>query len=283
MLSVVLLLNACRSSQHHSSLRVIEKADDSIESIRAISTIKSMDNSAFDAGTFTDQNGVSIQYRLFSPDTAYANKKRYPLIIIFHGSGQTGTDNMIQLSLLPKLFAGKENQQKHPSYVLAPQFATRSSDYGMDSTRKVLSSAPRPCLQSLLALVDSLKNNLNIDHQRIYIAGYSMGGSTVINALSARPDLFAAGISLAGIPAFEHAHKFSQIPLWLIHGMNDPENHISSDEAFYAAYSQTNRIRFWKLKKRGHHNLFCMKLLGTTLPDWLYRQHKNDRNSLHLN
>lgn len=274
ILPVVFTLSSCHIAKQNSELRIIPRKDDSVANRQEISKIKSMDNSAFAPGKFTDQNGMIIQYRLYSPDAKRLTQKKWPLVIIFHGSGQTGTDNTTQLGLLPKLFAGKENQCKHPSYVLAPQFSTRSSDYVMDSTLQVLSSAARPCLRSFLALVDSLKNNLNIDHQRIYVVGYSMGGSTVINALIARPELFAAGISIAGIPQFAHADQLRSTPLWLIHGLNDLENHISSDNMLYTVLKKYHKIRFWKFEERAHHDLFCMQLLGTTLPDWLYRQHK---------
>ena len=173
---------------------------------------------------------------------------------------------------MQKLFASPNIQRKYPAYVLAPQFPTRSSDYAMDTVRDLLYSIPRPCLNTALQLVDSLKANLNIDSKRIYVVGFSMGGSTVINSLSARPALFAAGISIAGIPQFDNMKDLSTIPIWLIHGIDDPENPIQSDEQFYKELG--DNVRFWKLKATTHDNIFTTQILGETLPRWLFKQRR---------
>jgi predicted peptidase len=101
-----------------------------------------------------------------------------------------------------------------------------------------------------------------------------MGGSTAINALSLRPDLFAAGISIAGIPQFDKIDKLSNIPIWLIHGTDDTENPIDSDDEFYKELSGYNKIRFWRLKNKTHDNVFSIAILKETLPQWLFKQKK---------
>lgn len=257
-----------------SQQKIINRTADSIISKQELQNIRSQDNSLFEAAAFKGSDGIEIRYRLFKPRVKN-NTVKYPLVIVFHGSGAVGTDNTAQLGLLPKLFASADNQEKYPAYVLAPQFPTRSSDYMLDSSRHVLVSVARPCLQSVLMLIDSLKKTLNVDNKRIYAVGYSMGASTVINALSARPDLFAAGISIAGIPQFNKSQELRAIPLWLIHGIDDTENTIHSDEQFYQELHARNNILFWKLKETTHDNIFSTQLLGDTIPQWLFRQRKN--------
>jgi predicted peptidase len=232
--------------------------------------IYSLDNDIFDTATFIGNEQIEIKYRLFAPKPK--SKEKYPLVIVYHGSGAIGTDNKSQLGLLPKLFASPDIQAKYPAYVLAPQFPTRSSDYATDSARKLLYSSSRPCLNSVLDLIDSLKSNLNVDHKRIYVIGYSMGGSSVINSLAAKPELFAAGISIAGIPQFDKTQILNNIPIWLIHGIDDTENPIDSDEQFYK--EMNNNILFWKLKETTHDNVFTTTILGETLPEWLFEQRK---------
>ena len=81
-----------------------------------------------------------------------------------------------------------------------------------------------------------------------------------------------AGISISGIPQFDKTEKLKTIPIWLIHGLDDTENPISSDEQFYKEMSAN--IRFWKLKGTTHDNVFTTTILGETLPEWLFKQHK---------
>lgn len=63
-----------------------------------------------------------------------------------------------------------------------------------------------------------------------------MGGSTVINSLSSRPDMFAAGVSIGGIPQFENIESLVNIPIWLIHGNLDIENHLIAINYFFLKY-----------------------------------------------
>lgn len=272
LLTCITLLPSCVTSRKQSRQVVLDIIADTTLSKQAISKIKSLDNDVFDAATFVGKEQLEIQYRLFKPRQVEPNQK-YPLVVVYHGSGRpVGTDNTSQLGILPKLFAGPDIQMQYPAFVLAPQFPTRSSDYVMDENRKVLSSTPRSCLNVALQLIDSLKSNLNIDTERIYVVGFSMGGSSVINSLSARPDLFAAGISISGIPEFERMKGMETTPIWLIHGLDDTENPIDSDEQFYK--EMNGNILFWKLKATTHDNIFTTKILGETLPAWLFKQRK---------
>jgi predicted peptidase len=266
-----IVLTSCSSTKKQFGQTIIENTADTTLSKQEVFKIKSLDNDIYDTATFAGKEQIEIKYRLFKPRQRKTNEK-YPLVIVYHGSGPVGSDNKSQLGLLQKLFVSPDIQNKYPAYVLAPQFPTRSSDYVMDAKRNLLYSTPRLCLNSVLQLIDSLKSNLNIDSERIYVIGFSMGGSTVINSLSARPELFAAGVSISGIPQFDNIQELKAIPIWLIHGIDDTENPINSDEQFYKEMS--NNIRFWKLKKTTHDNVFTTTILGETLPKWLFKQRK---------
>jgi predicted peptidase len=266
------LLTSCSTTKKQFGQNVIENTADTALSKQVVVKIRSLDNDVFDSATFVGKEQIEIKYRLFNPKQLKTNEK-YPLVVVYHGSGRPiGNDNKSQLGILQKLFASPDIQFKYPAYVLAPQFPTRSSDYVTDSARNVLYSTPRPCLNSVLQLIDSLKSNLNVDSKRIYAVGFSMGGSTVINSLSARPELFAAGISISGIPQFDKIQELKTIPIWLIHGIDDTENPIKSDEQFYKETS--SHILFWKLKETTHDNVFTTTILGETLPKWLFKQSK---------
>ncbi|KUJ60636.1 hypothetical protein AR687_16535 [Flavobacteriaceae bacterium CRH] len=267
-----ILLIGCSTNKEQFGESTIENAAGTALSKEEFSKIRSLNNETFDTVNFVGREQVGLKYRLYKPKQQKKDKS-FPLVIVYHGSGRPiGTDNSSQLGVLPKLFASAEIQNKYPSYVLAPQFSERSSDYETENNRNLLYSKPRASLNSVMELVDSLKSNLNIDNKRIYVVGYSMGGSTAINSLAARPDLFAAGISISGIPQFDKTEEMKTIPIWLIHGLDDTENPITSDEQFYKEMSAN--IRFWKLKGTTHDNVFTTTILGETLPEWLFKQHK---------
>lgn len=237
--------------------------------------ILQLSNDLFDAGTYTGSNNETIGYRLLKP-AANAGIRKYPLILIFHNSGKIGTDNTAQLDVLVKYWAQPEVRKRYPAYVVAVQFPVRSSNY--TNLRDLLTSYPAPCLLSALQLADSLKKVLPVDPKRIYSLGFSMGASTANNAMMARPDLFAAGICISGIPMQENAERIKDIPLWLIHGNKDTDNPIPGDKAFYKKRNgnKTAQIRFWEIEGL-EHKIYAPLYTTDIMPEWLFTQQKKNR------
>jgi predicted peptidase len=252
----------------------IEIDPDSTLSKQKVATIKSVSASLFASGSFSGTNHIPIQYRLLKPIASPKKKEKIPLVVVFHGSNAVGNDNISQLGILAKLWAMPEISTKYPAYILAPQFPTRSSNYVMDKSRGVLTSIPQPPLSVALELIDSLKQTLNIDEKRIYVIGFSMGASSVINVLSAKPELFAAGVSISGIPQFDNVKALSGIPIWLIHGNLDTENPFNSDAQFFKEVSYQNKTRFWEFSGKAHNDIFSSIILGENIPKWLFKHTK---------
>ena len=269
LMIALLLASACSNRISNFGKTKIAKRSDSVLLNKRISAIKSVQLERFEKGLFKSTSNPAIAYRLFKPLNLSGQK--LPLIVFFHGSNAVGVDNVNQIGILPKLFAMDETQVKYPAYVMAPQFPSRSSNYSLDQKRNLLSSKPQPCLNSALQLIDSLKKTLNIDQKRIYVVGFSMGASTAINAMALKPDLFAAGISISGIPEFDQLATLASIPLWIIHGNIDTENPFASDEQFYKEVSYQHKTRFWELDNLAHNNVFSTSFLGEELPNWLFK------------
>lgn len=271
--SAILLAFTFQScNKQYGEFKIKNNLSDTLNARLRINEIRNIDNNIFKAHTFEGKQTPTIKYRLLKPEEQTDNKK-FPLVIVFHGSNAVGTDNNSQLGALAKLWAMPEIKSKYPAYILAPQFPTRSSNYQLDENRNVLASIPQPALQTSLQLIDSLKKTLNIDETRIYVIGFSMGASSVINVLSARPELFAAGVSISGIPQFDQVKTLSKIPLWLIHGDLDTENPFNGDLQFFKELDKTNKTRFWLFESKAHNDIFTSLILGENIPKWLF-QHK---------
>jgi len=262
------ILSSCNKSIHTFGKTKIAKSVDSIYLKQRIAEIKGLNTDVFTKGEFKSNDEISIVYRILKPKST---KRKLPLVIVFHGSDAVGNDNSSQLGILAKLFAAHEIQAKYPAFILAPQFPSRSSNYILDQGRNVLTSVPQPCLTTALQLIDSLKNTLNIDEKRIYLIGFSMGASSVINALALKPEVFAAGISISGIPQFNQVNRLVNIPIWLIHGNTDTENPFNSDKQFFKEVSYRNKTRFWEMDNLAHNDIFAPEILTDELPKWLFK------------
>jgi predicted peptidase len=274
----LLLLTGCMGLKKKTGYYRLQPAmnADPAETIRN-RILHSVDTGVFKPIAYTGTGMITINSRLLepvSPDTG----RKYPLVLVLHSSGRPiGTDNVSQLGVLAKLWAQPAIRKKYPAYVLVPQFPRRSSNYAPDPSRKVLASVPDSCLTTALELVDAVAKMFPIDGRRIYVVGFSMGGSGAINALGLRPGLFAAGLSISGIPDFGHLTALAKTPLWLVHGNADTENPMSSDSALYKELQALNdeHITFWEIGGL-KHEIYPELYTTDAIPAWLFRQEKKD-------
>jgi predicted peptidase len=169
----------------------------------------------FEKRTFFTEKGAAIPYRFFEPENREKDKV-YPLVVYLHGSGGRGSDNIKQVSggniwgariwLLP------ENQKKFPSFVIAPQSSITDFEWSKEE------------LTALKTLLDQIIQKLNIDKNRIYVTGQSMGGYGTWLILTTYPEFFAAGVPVCGggQPGEAGSIVKNNVGIWAFHGGNDP-------------------------------------------------------------
>ena len=263
-------------STHHKSFGTLTEINDKKDSsahLERIQSIKKLSFADFKSGTFNDDK-IAVNYRLLSPKTIDQNKK-YPLILVYHGSGAVGNDNTLQMGVLSKMWLLPENRSQYPAFVLSPQFPVRSSNYHLDKNRKVQVSESNEYLDLVLKYVDSLSKTENIDRSRIYVIGFSMGGATVMNAISKRPDLFAAALNVSGISEFSNLKEIKKVPLWIVHGGLDTDNRPESNLKFFNEIKQNGQVFFWNYKDKYHNNILSAELIKE-IPEWIFKQ-KNSK------
>jgi predicted peptidase len=156
------------------------------------------------SGTFktTVQNTITYNYLLHKPET----KTQKPLIIFLHGSGERGSD--IEKIKVHGPFKYLKNNTLE-AFVLAPQCPENTY---WES-------------ESLYQLIQKIcKENTNIDTNRIYLTGLSMGAWGAWNLVFAHPEMFAAFVPIAGfvdrVPMVENC-KIKHIPTYIFHGLLD--------------------------------------------------------------
>jgi predicted peptidase len=239
-----------------------------------VEEIKKIPAGAFEARKFLSSTKVSLPYRLLRPKDYNAGRKKYPLLVVLHGSGAIGDDNVQQLGILAKSWAQPEYRNKYPCFVIAPQFPSRPVEYVPGGTGTNVSK-PLPPLFAAIELIKSFTREFDVDENRIYIMGFSMGGSSAMNALFLEPEMFAAAISIAGIPNPQMAARITRVSIWLMHGNLDTENEFGVDKLMYEALVKVGarRVRFWEFDGVEHD--VPPRLFGTSeLPEWLFRQRR---------
>lgn len=245
---------------------------DSLTFLNNRKVVNSLNTEVFKKKIFS-KDSIQIPYRLLTPQNT-AKGKKYPLVITFHNSTRIGNDNENQLEPFSKMWLRNEIYSKYQCYVIAPQFSKRSSNYENNS-ENIQISKPSHDVFALLELIKNVEKEYpDIDKDRIYLIGYSMGASTAQNLMNIQPDQFAALVSVAAVPDFSNLRKINKKNIWLIHGEKDTDNpYIGSVELFNELSSDPNLV-FTTFTHLNHNNIVIPFLLTEEIPKWLFKKHK---------
>ena len=193
-------------------------------------------NAQFQDGTTSKGH----DYVYYSPVRGANDNARYPLFIWLHGAG-SGGEKRQQIAWYDIVrFASDEYQQRFEQggcYVFAPR------DPGV-----VMSSWEANDTSTLKSTIDEFISSQkgHIDMDRIYISGYSTGGSMVWNMATAYPNFFAAVIPGSALlqPSTTSMQLLKDVSVWIFCCDKDPyvsAQTVSAKPVFNALKSVTNR------------------------------------------
>jgi predicted peptidase len=232
---------------------------------------------AFLKATHKSSLGETMPYRLFRPKVEAG--KEYPLVLFLHGSSGSGTDNEKQLDRAnwfgSLVWAIPANQKRHPCFILAPQ-----SDVNWPPVRLVPGQLPEilPGLgagsRQALEILEELLTREPIDRTRIYVTGHSMGGAGTWNMLAERPELFAAGVPVAGRAHLDSVGAAARVPVWSFHGVKDDVEPIETTRRILATLQAAGGMPLYTEYPEVEHNSFMWAYTEPTLVDWLFAQHR---------
>ncbi len=147
-----------------------------------------------------------LPYHIWLPQ-GYDRSKRWPLIVFFHGSGESGVDGSrpiwqgLGLALL-------QNPERFPAIVAIPQKPDKRQWTEFDAM--------------VLPFLDALLTDWPVDRRRVVYTGVSQGGRACWHFGAMHADRVAA---LAPAAAFaltpEQALALARTPIWLSHGGQD--------------------------------------------------------------
>ena len=217
-------------------------------------------------------------YRHRAPAELKAGEK-YPLLVFLHGAGGRGDTNRGQLFDAGGIKALENNgvATNYKSYIFAGQVPKGEQwvDVPWKTTQHEMpkiSNSMRMLFESLDAFIADPKNQ--IDRDRVYVMGLSMGGYGTWDAIQRRPEFFAAAVPICGGGDTAQAKKLTSIPIWAWHGDRDKAIPVSRSRDMTAAIEKAGgKPKYNEIKGRGHSVWNdCWK--STELWDWLYEQKK---------
>lgn len=154
---------------------------------------------------------------------SYDTLKKYPLVIYLHGKDDTTTVELPWYSE-PAVLAD-------PCIVLSPKCPpSETRDWG-NSLLPILS----PMMEKTFEMIKIIREKYNVDTDRIYIYGISMGAYGTYNAILTHPDMFAGGYAVCGWGNPKMAEQLSKIPFWIFHGEKDDAVPVEGARGIYKA------------------------------------------------
>ncbi len=175
----------------------------------------------FQPHTYRSSTGAVVPYQLFVPK-AYDATATYPVIMFLHGAGERGTDGFLPLegSEGAIIWARDEEQRQRPCFVIAPQCPPESSWTERLDSGKYLGRPSRE-LQAAYEILQNVMAQYNIDTQRVYVTGLSMGGFGTWALGMAHPESIAALVPICGGGNPKQAAALASTPIWAFHHAGD--------------------------------------------------------------
>ncbi len=185
---------------------------------------------------------------LYTPDSI---ESPAPLIVTLHSRSASGK-NLQDVDYFGTIDA-IESGMKLDAIVLAPQASGDTWD-----------------VERVMKDIEYAVTTLEVDTNRVYAIGMSMGGNGVADLVAAYPDKIAAAIILAGGLTRGDVAAMSAVPLWVIRGLNDREEAISRTDEMVEKiqHADGSRIIYSRVKgldHRQHERILYMPCFY----DWL--------------
>lgn len=162
---------------------------------------------------------------------------RHPLVIFLHGASLCG-NNLDKVKTYGTIDA-IEKGRKMDAYVVAPQ-----NPGGSWNPHKVM------------RVVDWVEEHHQVDSNRIYVIGMSLGGYGTIDLAATYPDRIAAAMALCGGGTVNDLSGLNYVPLWIIHGTADRAVTIrQSDivvEKMKRSDKDTPRLKYNRIEGMNH-------------------------------
>ena len=214
------------------------------------------------AGTF-EYAGITLPFRQLSLNASADGPAA--LVLILHGGTARGTDNAKQLEAAALDSVEqylRANEMK--AILLAPQCPADRM------WNEAASSASPTMTDCLRAWLDEFAAANAVDSSRIYLFGFSMGGSGAWRLLNDNPTLFAGAGVAAATARMVRAQNVKATPVYAIAGANDTIMDAQQIEDFVQSLANLGGETRFDLLPDADHFQTCDYAFTTERLDWVF-------------
>ncbi len=196
-----------------------------------------------------------LPYRIYLP-AGYTKENSYPLMLFFHGAGERGTDFAWLICDTVTKWTEGPDAPLADAIVLTPhcppdmQWACTPWYQSYDAE----TDPPSLAMEATMSLLDKVIGYYAVDTDRLYVAGYSMGGYATWDVLIRYGDRFAGGMPICGFGDASQAERIKDIPIIALHGAEDDVVPVSGSRDIVEALQDMGsmNLTYIELPGRGH-------------------------------
>jgi len=197
---------------------------------------------------------IQLQYLLHLPQSYDPeSSERWPLILFLHGAGERGDDiEKVKIHGIPML---AERDPSFPFIAVSPQCPKNVYWHQKQD--------------GVMALLDEITANYNVDDKRIYLTGLSMGGYGTWNLACDYPDKFAAIAPICGGGDPYRAKLLAKTPVWAFHGAQDTIVLIEESERMIEQLQACGSDVRFTVYPEAKHNAWTETYENPELYEWM--------------
>ena len=204
---------------------------------------------------------LSCNYLLFLPRDYGKKQQKWPLILFLHGAGERGNDLSKVKIYGPPKFA--EENKDFPFIVVAPQCP--ADGWWPNET------------EILINLLDEVVSHYDVDKEKVYLTGLSMGGYGTWSLACEYPDNFAAVAPVCGGGMPYLCDRLKNVPVWAFHGAKDDIVPLRESEEMVEAVNKAGGNAKLTIYPDVGHGAWPGAYDGCELYDWFLQHRKTKK------
>jgi len=194
----------------------------------------------------------------YSPEN---EEGKLPLVIQLHGAGERGNGKEDLINVEIHGFSKLMERKDYECILVMPQCPA--------------STFWAARVESILNFIQQLIDEYNIDENRIYLTGLSMGGYGTWYTAMAKPKMFAAIAPVCGGAMSWNAGVIKKIPAWVFHGVDDQTVSVyHSDEIVSRLEKLGAPVKYSRIEGVAHN--VWTRTYDEELMEWLLSHNKEN-------
>ncbi|MBO7721529.1 MAG: alpha/beta fold hydrolase [Kiritimatiellae bacterium] len=227
---------------------------------------------------YTNAFGETLPYRYAGPENPDPGGK-YPLVILLHGAGERGSNNVAQLVHGATDLLNYMREKGIKGYFLAGQCPVNEQwvDTPWGQYEHRMNPSPTKPMSLMMELVERTVAEKQVDASRVLVTGISMGGYGTWDIVQRRPEWFAGAMPCCGGGDAQLAWKIRKVPIWAFHGAVDSVVPVERSRAMVAALWAVNGdIRYTEYPGVNHGSWVPMYADWDGALAWFFSRRRGD-------